>query len=442
MAEALLFEHEDGRYAVAMGPESPDFALCNPKWHRLGPVDVSALSTNAGEAAEAQPPIELRGVAETLAGQGGDWRSCSGCHELNEGHDTGPYSAVLKCHLGNGCSECGGIGAIWDTTNYAGMAAHALQAAAVHGQSASTEAPSGWLDLQDDPRVNEIVSGLYRRFKDWSQRGFSAEDVTWCEVKADVIRLITATPPAAIPAAPSEHHDALMKLSRFAHTAAGMSEKDMRNKLADIADQLIAIAQPAPVQHHSPYAWAVTALRTPFYGQFAEQDARSEARRVGGDAEAFPLYRAAPVQHNPELLLGWKRYEKLRKLSPAAFNRLHIVNTTGGGAFDDLVDKLPEPSTPVPEAAPVQQEAVGSEFPFYELRFIMRVLGSKGEAPRQDWDTACGMARKVFEAWHSKAVQEVSADPLHRTLCTKPGACSECDRIAALQPTQGERSAS
>ncbi|QRF55347.1 hypothetical protein [Variovorax paradoxus] len=51
MAEALLFEHEDGRYAVAMGPESPDFALCNPKWHRLGPVDVSALSTNAGEAA-------------------------------------------------------------------------------------------------------------------------------------------------------------------------------------------------------------------------------------------------------------------------------------------------------------------------------------------------------------------------------------------------------
>lgn len=52
---------------------------------------------------------------------------------------------------------------------------------------------------------------------------------------------------------------------------------------------------------------------------------------------------------NAELLRGWKRYEKLRKLTPAAFNRLHIVNVTGGHSFDDLVDALPEPSTPVPE---------------------------------------------------------------------------------------------
>jgi hypothetical protein len=58
---------------------------------------------------------------------------------------------------------------------------------------------------------------------------------------------------------------------------------------------------------------------------------------------------AASAQASPELLRGWKRYEKLRKLTPAAFNRLHIVNVTGGNSFDDLVDALPEPSTPVPE---------------------------------------------------------------------------------------------
>ena len=40
-----------------------------------------------------------------------------------------------------------------------------------------------------------------------------------------------------------------------------------------------------------PYAWAVSGLGRPFYGEFAEQDARAEARRCGGTSEAFPLYR-------------------------------------------------------------------------------------------------------------------------------------------------------
>lgn len=61
-------------------------------------------------------------MAETLAQGGGIWRSCTGCHALNEGHATGPYSALLKCHLGGGCSECGGIGAVCDTTDYQAMA--------------------------------------------------------------------------------------------------------------------------------------------------------------------------------------------------------------------------------------------------------------------------------------------------------------------------------
>ncbi|MCR4146759.1 hypothetical protein NUK37_20915, partial [Alcaligenes faecalis] len=67
-------------------------------------------------------PIELRGIAEAIGNGGGLWRSCSGCHESNEGMATGPFSETLKCHLGVGCSECGGIGAIWDTTDYDAMA--------------------------------------------------------------------------------------------------------------------------------------------------------------------------------------------------------------------------------------------------------------------------------------------------------------------------------
>ncbi|WP_210171105.1 hypothetical protein, partial [Rhizobium sp. Root483D2] len=63
-------------------------------------------------------PIELDGVADRVSEGDGFWKSCSGCHELNEGVPTGPYSEIMKCNLGMGCRECGGIGAIWDGTDY------------------------------------------------------------------------------------------------------------------------------------------------------------------------------------------------------------------------------------------------------------------------------------------------------------------------------------
>lgn len=45
-------------------------------------------------------------------------------------------------------------------------------------------------------------------------------------------------------------------------------------------------------------------------------------------------------------------------------------------------------------------EPVDPAYPFYELKFIMRVLSHKGGAPKQDWDTAYGMAREIFSRWH------------------------------------------
>ncbi len=32
------------------------------------------------------------------------------------------YSSAFKCYLGSGCRECGGLGATWDSTDYADMA--------------------------------------------------------------------------------------------------------------------------------------------------------------------------------------------------------------------------------------------------------------------------------------------------------------------------------
>jgi len=65
---------------------------------------------------------ELKGIASVLNDGGGFWRDCSGCHESNEGHPAGPYSDFFRCYLGMGCSECGGIGAVWDSTAYEDMA--------------------------------------------------------------------------------------------------------------------------------------------------------------------------------------------------------------------------------------------------------------------------------------------------------------------------------
>lgn len=49
----------------------------------------------------------------------GCWRSCSGCLEHVDGRPVGyPFNPSLGCYPGSGCRECGGIGAIWDTTDW------------------------------------------------------------------------------------------------------------------------------------------------------------------------------------------------------------------------------------------------------------------------------------------------------------------------------------
>ncbi|MDQ7981922.1 hypothetical protein QYH69_32380 [Paraburkholderia sp. SARCC-3016] len=73
----------------------------------------------------AEMPIELHGVREVLESAEGFWRACSGCYESEDGHPVGhyPHSHIFGCDLGSGCSECGGIGAVWDDTDYDAMAA-------------------------------------------------------------------------------------------------------------------------------------------------------------------------------------------------------------------------------------------------------------------------------------------------------------------------------
>lgn len=93
--------------------------------------NVPACGMKEQPAQPQQEPIavELVGVEEAIKEGNGFWKSCTGCYETNEGHPpTGAFfSSVFKCYMGHGCSECGGIGAIWDDTDYEAMADHMMR---------------------------------------------------------------------------------------------------------------------------------------------------------------------------------------------------------------------------------------------------------------------------------------------------------------------------
>ena len=69
---ATLFEHEDGRHAVWNGTDSPPWTIGDPKWHRVGPVDVSSIAPthDASPAAAVQvlmpEPVGVMRAAKEL----------------------------------------------------------------------------------------------------------------------------------------------------------------------------------------------------------------------------------------------------------------------------------------------------------------------------------------------------------------------------------------
>lgn len=60
------------------------------------------------------------------------------------------------------------------------------------------------------------------------------------------------------------------------------------------ADAVAALSK-ALEQQAEPVAWAVQACSKMWRGEFAEIDARAEAKRIGGTCVAYPLY-TAPTQ--------------------------------------------------------------------------------------------------------------------------------------------------
>jgi len=89
------------------------------------------LDTRLSQAVENKPNDEralwvsrVMEIREECEGAG-VWNPCSGCQESVDGYVSQtdyPYSAAFGCQPGGGCSECGGLGVKWDTTDYDEMA--------------------------------------------------------------------------------------------------------------------------------------------------------------------------------------------------------------------------------------------------------------------------------------------------------------------------------
>lgn len=110
---------------------------------------------------------------EVLKDSAGFWRSCSGCYETVDGYPSGhyPYSKAYGCTLGSGCSECGGIGAIWDTTNYEEMGAFIAAEISAEERAAAAEAkvreltkalePFARLEIPKRPHGNAAAYSIF-----------------------------------------------------------------------------------------------------------------------------------------------------------------------------------------------------------------------------------------------------------------------------------------
>jgi len=82
--------------------------------------ETASIMRRPEPAGEAEPDFAAS-IAEVIKEESLNeaacgWRPCTGCHETNEGYESGrySYSTMFGCHVGHGCSECGGLGVVWD----------------------------------------------------------------------------------------------------------------------------------------------------------------------------------------------------------------------------------------------------------------------------------------------------------------------------------------
>ncbi|MFQ6776923.1 hypothetical protein V6Z69_17090 [Cereibacter sphaeroides] len=88
-------------------------------------AELARERAHRGCSGEAVPPTwqaVADDVARVLSEDCGAWVSCTGCYATDEGYPTAGADPVFGCALGMGCRECGGLGAVWDPTDWSALA--------------------------------------------------------------------------------------------------------------------------------------------------------------------------------------------------------------------------------------------------------------------------------------------------------------------------------
>ena len=118
---AALTPSDQPKCAMCLGDKVVDGETCS----RCGGIGFRTSTPAAppkGEAEKVDPLFEglAAQVRELISEGDGSWQPCTGCHETEDGQNVHgfPYSPALQSLIGSGCRECGGIGAVWDNTDY------------------------------------------------------------------------------------------------------------------------------------------------------------------------------------------------------------------------------------------------------------------------------------------------------------------------------------
>jgi hypothetical protein len=172
------------------------------------------------------------------------------------------------------------------------------------------------------------------------------------------------TPPASQDQADPWKTEAMGKMSRIEESMTLLADKLEQASqeqaqpaqcdggtcgLGGYCDKCPKQAQPSG----AAYCWAVSGLRSMFHGEFAEADARDKARRCGGAAQAFPLFREA--QPSGEVVHQW------RKQGTGGFwYDGHPDNEDGGGPYETrTLYTAPQPAQPAVRVAMTEVNDVG-----------------------------------------------------------------------------------
>jgi hypothetical protein len=119
-------EHVEALREVFPAARNRNIALLVEFAQEVASQPSPPVTTREADDALALSELALlkAGIDHEAAEQSGSWHTCSGCYDTEDGHPTQryPYSTTFGCDLGNGCSECGGLGVVWDNTDYADMA--------------------------------------------------------------------------------------------------------------------------------------------------------------------------------------------------------------------------------------------------------------------------------------------------------------------------------